>query len=86
MPYTELLSRAIFTGAWSRNAAASSSEVIWKEPSPSISHTGFLSSNSRADPTRAPMAAGRPKPIVPRPPEDSQEWGLLNSMIWVAHI
>ena len=32
------------------------------------------------------MAAGRPKPIVPRPPEDSQEWGLLNSMIWVAHI
>ena len=51
-----------------------------------MSHTGFLLSNSRAEPTRAPMAAGRPKPIVPRPPEDSQEWGLLNSMIWVAHI
>ena len=32
-----------------------------------------MSSNSRADPTRAPMAAGKPKPIVPRPPEDSDD-------------
>ena len=41
--------------AWSRNAAASSSEVIWKEPSPSISQTG-----RPLPPTAAPMAAGRP--------------------------
>jgi len=49
---------------------ASSWLVIWKQPSPSIAHTVRDGS-----PTFAPMAAGTEKPIVPSPPEFSQEFG-----------
>ena len=45
-------------------AVDSSACVIWKPPSPTIAHT---SASGRA--ILAPIAAGRPKPIVPRPPE-----------------
>ena len=45
-------------------AVPSSWIVIWKLPSPPMSMT-CLSGR----PICAPMAAGRPKPIVPRPPE-----------------
>ena len=81
-----VLSSAIFTGVWSRNAAGQlfgghlEGAVAVDEPHRLL----VVEFAGGAD--AAPMAAGRPKPIVPRPPEDSQEWGLLNSMIWVAHI
>ena len=37
-------------------------------------------------PTEAPMAAGRPKPIVPRPPEEIHECGFSKSISWADHI
>ena len=48
-------------------AVASSCIVIWKQPSPSM-----LITVASGRPTFAPIAAGTPKPIVPRPPEVSQ--------------
>src|SRR3989304_6355084 len=36
--------------------------------------------------TCAPMAAGKPKPIVPRPPEVISVLGLLNGKNWAVHI
>ena len=39
---------------------------IWNEPSPEMQSTV-----SPGWPMAAPIAAGRPKPIVPRPPEVS---------------
>ena len=86
MPYTELLSSAILIGVPSMNAVASSSLVIWNEPSPSMSHTGFLPSKYCCEPISAPIAAGRPKPIVPRPPDEIHWCGWWNSMSCVAHI
>ena len=86
MPRAELFRIAILTGACSRNAAVISSLVIWKLPSPSISHTGFLSSKKRCAPIEAPMAAGRPKPIVPRPEEDSHECAFSKFRNCEAHI
>ena len=43
---------------------ASSCIVIWKQPSPSM-----LTTVSSGNAICAPIAAGTPKPIVPRPPE-----------------
>ena len=37
-------------------------------------------------PTAAPIAAGRPKPIVPRPPELIQRRGLSKWKYCAAHI
>ena len=34
----------------------------------------------------APMAAGKPKPIVPRPPDDRKLRGASRSTLWAAHI
>ena len=48
-------------------AVASSCIVIWKQPSPSM-----LITVASGRPTFAPIAAGTPKPIVPRPPDVSQ--------------
>ena len=42
--------------------------------------------SSSGRPTLAPMAAGTPKPIVPRPPELIQLPGFLNRMYCDAHI
>jgi len=59
-----------FTGSPYIWAVESSCRVISNEPSPAMSIT---SSSGRA--TWAPMAAGRPKPIVPSPPEVIQRRG-----------
>jgi hypothetical protein len=56
------------TGMSSATAVATSWQVIRKEPSPQTATTvrpGL--------PTLAPMAAGRPKPMVPSPPELMKE-------------
>ena len=45
--------------------------VIWKPPSPTMTQT---SASGRA--TLAPMAAGRAKPMVPKPPEVISERGF----------
>ncbi len=52
-------------------AVASSQRVIWNPPSPENEMT-VRSGHAKA----APMAAGNPKPMVPAPPELSQEWVL----------
>ena len=52
------------TGTSSLTAVASSCIVIWKPPSPLMSIT-VLSGWA----ILAPMLAGSPKPMVPRPPE-----------------
>src|SRR5919106_1253773 len=41
---------------------------------------------SSGQPTFAPIAAGRPKPIVPRPPELIQRRGLAKWKYWAVHI
>ena len=53
---------------------ASSCAFIWIEPSPVIRQVG-----TSGIATAAPIAAGRPKPIVPRPPELIQRRGLAKS-------
>ena len=49
-----------------QTAVASSCSFIWNPPSPETLTTGIS-----GRPSAAPMAAGRPYPIVPRPPEVS---------------
>ena len=61
---------AIFTSISSCTIVASSHSVIWKPPSPTITHT-----SASGRPTFAPMAAGRANPIVPRPPDVMSERG-----------
>jgi hypothetical protein len=63
IPRRRLLRTAIRTGIWSWTRVASSCIVIWKPPSPTIAQV----SRSGA-PSAAPMAAGTPYPMVPRPP------------------
>ena len=60
---------------------ASSCEFIWIDPSPVIRHVG-----TSGCATAAPIAAGRPKPIVPRPPELIQRRGLSNGKYCALHI
>ena len=55
---------ATLTLTFSCTIVCSSAWVIWKPPSPTIAHT---SRSGHA--ILAPIAAGTPKPIVPRPPE-----------------
>jgi hypothetical protein len=55
---------ATLTQTPSAAAVISSFSVIWKLPSPLMSQTSFS-----GRPILAPIAAGRPTPIVPRPPE-----------------
>ena len=55
---------ATFTLSFSWARVDSSQAVIWKPPSPTMTHT-----SSRGRAKRAPMAAGSAKPMVPRPPE-----------------
>ena len=60
---------------------ASSCIVIWKPPSPQMDHTsspGFAACT--------PIAAGTSNPIVPRPPEVTNEFGLSYQKNWAAHI
>jgi hypothetical protein len=64
MPRKLLLSTNIFSGMALAATVASSWMFIWKLPSPSISSTGR---SGRAN--QAPIAAGKPNPMVPSPPE-----------------
>ena len=70
------------TGMSCSRQVASSWMFIWNEPSPVSSTLGIVGSL----PTAAPMAAGRPKPIVPRPPELIQRRGLEKWKYCAAHI
>ncbi len=63
MPRTPLLSMITVTGMSSRTLQASSCSVIMKLPSPAMSTTWRL-----GQAVFAPMAAGNPNPIVPKPP------------------
>ena len=54
---------------------------IWNDPSPATHTTCFS-----GQPMAAPMAAGKPKPIVPRPPDDRKLRGASRSTLWAAHI
>ena len=60
---------------------ASSGIDIWKPPSPTMENTSL---SGRAN--CAPMAAGRPKPMEPRPPELIHSRGELKRMNCAAHI
>ena len=60
---------------------ASSCEFIWIEASPVIRQVG-----TSGTATAAPIAAGRPKPIVPRPPELIQRRGLSKWKYCALHI
>ena len=51
-----------------------------KEPSP-VTRTACS-----PVPIWEPMAAPRPKPMVPRPPLDTKVRGLENVRVWAAHI
>src|ERR687890_459925 len=62
-------------------AVASSCSVIWKQPSPSMQTTV-----ASGRPRLAPSAAGKPKPIVPRPPEVTKRRGVSTCRYWAAHI
>ena len=53
---------------------ASSCAFICTEPSPATQQTSWS-----GQPTAAPIAAGSPKPIVPRPPELIQRRGAGKS-------
>ncbi len=72
---------AILIGIFSTAIVASSWQVIWKQPSPSMHHT---SSSGMA--TLAPIAAGTPKPMAPEPPELIQVRGRLKGMNCDPHI
>ena len=60
---------------------ASSCMFICTEPSPAMQTTV-----SSGQPTFAPIAAGRPKPIVPRPPELIQRRGSVKWKYCAVHI
>jgi hypothetical protein len=60
---------------------ASSCDVIWKQPSPSIAIT-----RRSGCPAAAPSAAGTAKPIVPSPPELIQVRGFSKDQNCEAHI
>ena len=63
-----------FTGMFSVTQVASSWTFMISEPSPARQTTW-----SSGIATFAPIALGRPKPIVPRPPELIQRRGLGKS-------
>ncbi|MNT25318.1 hypothetical protein D3C71_2194950 [compost metagenome] len=68
-----MFSAITFTGVWYCLAVDSSWMFIWIEPSPVMQATCAFGLASCA-----PMAAGRPKPMVPKPPEFSHCFGRLN--------
>ena len=68
------------TGAPIETAVANSFKFMPKLPSPVISTV------LQPEPTDAPMAAPKPKPIVPSPPLDTILRGARKSQYWAAHI
>ncbi len=71
----------ILMGSFMSTAVARSWRVIWKLPSPSMPTTR---ASGRA--SWMPMAAGRQKPMVPRPPEVMNCRGADTFQNWAAHI
>src|SRR4026209_2798064 len=81
MPMYLLLRLMILIGRRYCLQVESSCRHIWIEDSPVTQGTvapGFA--------ICAPIAAGRPKPIVPRPPELIQRRGFAKWKYWAAHI
>src|SRR4051812_50044575 len=70
-----------FTGMPFSVQVASSCAFIWMDPSPVIRQ---VVTSGQA--TAAPIAAGSPKPIVPRPPELIQRRGLGKGEDCALHI
>ena len=62
-------------------AVAISCVFIWKDPSPAMQTTW-----SSGQPILAPMAAGKPKPMVPRPPLEMNVRACSRWICWCAHI
>ena len=81
MPRARLSRMSTFTGTPLMAAVAISWEFIWNDPSPATQTTW-----SSGQPKAAPMAAGKPKPMVPRPPEEMNVRGFSRSMNCAAHI
>ena len=81
MPRQRLSRMSTFTGTRWMPAVAISWLFIWNDPSPATHTTCFS-----GQPMAAPMAAGKPKPIVPRPPDDRKLRGASRSTLWAAHI
>ena len=71
MPSEPLFRLMILTGRLYCVQVDSSWMHIWMEPSPVMQATGTSGLASTA-----PMANGKPTPIVPRPPELTQRRGL----------
>ena len=71
----------ILMGRLRSRAVARSCSVIWNEPSPSMPMT-----SSPGRPSWMPMAAGRQKPMVPRPPEVMNWRGASTFHHWAANI
>ncbi|MNH28077.1 hypothetical protein D3C79_882170 [compost metagenome] len=72
MPNTPLFRLTIFTGRPYCMQVDSSWMFIWMLPSPVTQATSWSGKLSLT-----PIAAGKPKPMVPRPPELIQRFGLL---------
>ena len=72
MPRQRLSRMSTFTGTPLMAAVAISWLFIWNDPSPAM-HTTWASGR----PMAAPMAAGKPKPMVPRPPLERKVRGRV---------
>lgn len=81
MPRVPLFRRTTVTGRSSAMDVATSCMTIWNPPSPVTAMT-FLSGRAAF----APMAAGRPYPMVPNVPEESSWRGRSMSRKCIAHI
>ena len=65
-----------FTGVPCTAAVAISWLFIWNDPSPATHTTRFS-----GQPMAAPIAAGKPNPMVPKPPDDKNVRGASRSML-----
>ena len=70
-----MLRIATFTGSSYCATVANSWMFIWIEPSPAMSMT-----TASGRPNWAPIAAGKPYPIVPRPPDEHRQRGFLKTL------
>ena len=81
MPSEKLFIKNTMTGKLSKTDTASEFSVILKLPSPAMSNTGTSGLAAFA-----PIAAGKPQPIVPRPVELKKVPGCITSKNNDAHI
>ena len=77
MPRALLSMIITLTGTFSWMAVAISCTFIWNEPSPAMQTT-----SSSGQPILAPMAAGKPKPMVPAPPDERNVRACSRRMFW----